>query len=198
MRVTVIGVGNVGATLGRRFAEHHDVVFGVRDRAASKAVDAAATAGADVDTVGGALEAADVVVLAVPPSAIADLAPALRDGVPVVDASNALAGVPGGHASVAHHLKALVGSVPVAKAFNTIGWEVMANPAFGDRRAVLPVAGDDDARRIAIDLATDIGFDALDLGGLEAAPLVESFAAVWIRHMRRGGGRDFAFARVER
>lgn len=198
MRVAVIGVGNVGATLGRRISEHHDVVFGARDPAVAKAVDAARAADAGLAGIPGSLAAADVAVLAVPPSAMADLAPVLPVGVPVLDASNALGGVPGGHPSVAHHLKALVGSTPVAKAFNAVGWEVMADPAFGDRRAVLPIAGDDEARPLAGEFATEIGFEVLDLGGLDAAPLVEAFAAVWIRHMRRGGGRDFAFARIDR
>ena len=37
MRITVIGTGNVGGTLGRRWAEAgHDVTFGTRDPSSDK------------------------------------------------------------------------------------------------------------------------------------------------------------------
>lgn len=48
-------------------------------------------------------------------------------------------------------------------------------------------------------LATLIGFDAVDCGGLQAARYLEPFAMTWI-HMaiKLGHGRSFAFARLRR
>ena len=40
MKIAVIGAGNVGGTLGRRWGESgHEVIFGVRDPAAGKTRD---------------------------------------------------------------------------------------------------------------------------------------------------------------
>jgi predicted dinucleotide-binding enzyme len=70
MRIAVIGSGNVGGTLGRRWAAlGHSVVFGVRDPA--RGADAvkgggALPANASVDTIAGAVSGADVVLLATP------------------------------------------------------------------------------------------------------------------------------------
>jgi len=64
----------------------------------------------------------------------------------------------------------------------------------------MPVCGDDaDARTQVVGLATLIGFDAVDCGGLSAARYIEPFATTWI-HMaiKLGHGRRFAFARIQR
>lgn len=43
-------------------------------------------------------------------------------------------------------------------------------------------------------LATDIGFEAIDAGGLVAARLLEPLGMLWIHlALARGMGRDFAF-----
>ena len=53
------------------------------------------------------------------------------------------------------------------------------------------------ATRLA--LASLIGFDAVDCGGLSTARYLEPFAMTWI-HMaiKLGHGRSFAFARLRR
>src|SRR5215212_2599951 len=101
MRVSVIGAGNVGGTLGRRWAERgHEVVFGVRrpaEGAAAVKGGGALPAGARVAAPAEAVRGADVVLLATPWGAVPD---ALReagaedgalDGVVLVDATNPIA-----------------------------------------------------------------------------------------------------------
>ena len=69
MQIAIIGTGNVGAALGKRWADvGHDILFGVRDAASPRATSAVAAAGtrARPVSVGEAARAASVVVLATP------------------------------------------------------------------------------------------------------------------------------------
>jgi hypothetical protein len=50
-----------------------------------------------------------------------------------------------------------------------------------------------------MDLARDLGFEAVDAGPLRSARLLEPLAMLWIdQAMARGAGRNFAFALVRR
>lgn len=204
MKIAVVGAGNVGSSLGRRFAvEGHEVVFGVRDLSGERARSAVSRApGSGAAGVAEAASGAEVVVLAVPLDGLDDALAAVDDlsGRVVVDAVNAVRGpVPGGLPSVSHHILALRPEARIVKAFNTIGYEVMLNPIYPGGRAVLPLAGVDPAGRATVaGLAAEIGFDPVDLGGLDAVPLVEAFARVWIRMAMTGRGRDFAFGLLAR
>ncbi len=69
MKIAVIGVGSVGGTLGRRWAElGHDVSFGVRDTSDkdAKALVAGIKGKARLAAVAEAAKDAEVVVLATP------------------------------------------------------------------------------------------------------------------------------------
>jgi predicted dinucleotide-binding enzyme len=94
MRIAIIGSGNVGGTLGRRFVEAgHDVVFGVRP---DSVVNGESPNGATVTTVDQAAASADIVLLSVPAKAIPDAlgefgaARGALDGRIVIDATNVL------------------------------------------------------------------------------------------------------------
>jgi len=88
----------------------------------------------------------------------------------------------------------------VYKAFNQVGFSIMANPKFAEGRAVMFVCGDDEARKPAVlTLAADIGFEAIDAGGLAVARLLEPNGLLWIHlALARGLGRDFAFGLLRR
>ncbi len=75
----------------------------------------------------------------------------------------------------------LPATVPLVKAFNVLGAEHMSAPPLPDgHRPVLPVASDDPAARARIAaLATDMGFDGVEVGGLEAAAVLEEVARFW-------------------
>ena len=83
----------------------------------------------------------------------------------------------------------------VFKAFNQTGFNVMANPVFEGGRAVMFICGDDDAHKpTVLSLAADIGFEAVDAGGLMIARLLEPYAMLWIHLAHAQGlGRGFAF-----
>jgi predicted dinucleotide-binding enzyme len=67
-------------------------------------------------------------------------------------------------------------------------------------KSVMFVAGDDAANKPrVIDLIAGLGFEAVDAGPLRNARLLEAHAMLWIDlALKRGLGRDFAFAIVSR
>ena len=85
------------------------------------------------------------------------------------------------------------------KVFNTTGFGNMADPAYDGQPTVMFYAGDDaPAKDVARQLAVDLGFDAVDAGGLERARQLEHLAALWIGLAYGGHGRDIAFRLVRR
>lgn len=211
MRIGIIGSGNVGGTLGTGFARAgHEVVFGFRDPASPGAASLLGRApGTRAATVAEAAASSTVLVLATPyEAAEAALAPAGDlSGKILLDATNpiapGLAGVssPAG-SSGAEEIAKLARGARVVKIFNTVGFEVMANPTFlaGARPATMLYAGDDtSAKEVAHGLAAGLGFDPVDLGPLAAARLLEPFALVWIRlALLCGHGRETAFVYLHR
>jgi predicted dinucleotide-binding enzyme len=91
------------------------------------------------------------------------------------------------------------GGAKVAKCFNITGANNMADPHYGDGPAAMFACSDHTgAKAAALQLATDAGFEAFDLGPLANAGLMESFARLWIGLAYRAGlGREFAFRIVK-
>jgi len=127
------------------------------------------------------------------------------DGVALLDATNPMAAglsldVGPNGASGAERLQALVPRARVVKVFNTTGFNNMADPSYDGAPTVMFYAGDDaSAKAIARDLATALGFDAVDAGPLKRARELEHLAALWISLAYAGGlGREIAFRLVRR
>ncbi|MFC5379373.1 NADPH-dependent F420 reductase [Aquipuribacter nitratireducens] len=181
MNVTVVGAGRVGRALAANLAgAGHAVTVAVGRDPDEPFPDGTTTAPLD-----GAGATADLTVLAVPFDAVAQVVPrlGLPDGAVLVDATNPFGRtVPAGLPSGAAHVAAVAGpDVHVVKAFNVLGAEHMASPALPDGACpLLPVAGDDTAARDrVVVLAAELGFDAVAVGGLDAAALLEEAARYW-------------------
>jgi predicted dinucleotide-binding enzyme len=208
MNITILGVGNVGRTLGLGFARaDHIVAFGVRNSADPRHSDLAATKGVRVVPVEAAATGSELVVLATPYAQAADALAAARpaSGAIVVDATNPLlpnlSGLSVGHDdSAGEQVQRLLPLARVVKAFNTIGFNVMANPIFGTQRALMYIAGNDkDAKTQVLELARALGFEALDLGDITQARLLEPLALIWIRSAYALGlGREIGFGLLRR
>ena len=208
MQIAIIGAGNVGLALGHALTRRGEtVIFGVPTPARYRdAVDALGPK-ASLTTTIAAVTAAEIVVLAVPYSAVSSIAQSISDwqGRILVDATNPLAPGLAGLAigtttSGAEELAKLAHGARVVKAFNTTGAENMADSTYPGGSLLMPVCGDDaDARQRVMSLAALIGFDTVDLGPLTAARYLEPFAMTWI-HMaiKQGYGRKFAFALLRR
>ncbi|MFF4778779.1 hypothetical protein [Microtetraspora fusca] len=55
----------------------------------------------------------------------------------------------------------------------------MATPVLDGRRLLLPVAGDDsEARKVVVELGTQLGFDAVDVGPMTSARYLEPVCGV--------------------
>lgn len=193
--IAIIGAGNVGLAVGGALQRAgHDVVYGLRE-GSSSAAEVTAAGGTAVTLAHAATRA--VVLLAVPARALPETLAALGDlaGKVVVDATNSFAT---GALSGAEQLQALVPGARVVKAFNTTGAENMGDAGRLAQTPFMPVCGDDyDAKGVVLALARDAGFEAVDVGPLKSAALLESLAHLWVDMMRRGG-RDFAFALTRR
>jgi NADPH-dependent F420 reductase len=209
MNIAVIGTGNVGRTLGARWANlGHQVVFGTRDSAreeVQKLVESTgknSSAGSPQDAVAGA----EVLVLAIPWAVTRQTIETLGDlkGKIVVDCTNPVApGIKlavGKSTSGGELVAAWTKGAHVVKAFNSTGWENMADPAYQGQPSLMLICGDDERAKVVVaGLAESLGFEAVDLGPLDAARLLEPFALVWIRlAMAQGLGRDIAFKLVRR
>ncbi len=202
MRIAIIGAGRVGTTLGARWAEAgHDIVFGVRDPAHERHAHLEERTEPGLAVVG-----ADAVVIALPWDATEAVVSGLpvRDAV-IIDATNPLAANArelAGHPELsgAELIARWIPSPRVVKAFNSTGAANMARPDYPGGRPAMLIAGDDpDARTVALGLATEIGFDAIDAGPLTAATYLEHLAALWIRlAYALGQGPDIAFSLLRR
>ena len=208
MSISIIGAGNVGMALGKAFtARGEALVFGVPHAGKYAAAIAELGSAATIGSVEQAIDASDLVILAVPYPAALSLAQSRPDwkGKILVDATNplapGLAGLSiGTTTSGAETIAGAARGARVVKAFNTTGAENMADTRYPNGTPFMPVCGNDaQARAKVIALATLIGFDAVDCGDLASARYLEPFAMTWI-HMaiKLGLGRRFAFARLQR
>jgi hypothetical protein len=67
----------------------------------------------------------------------------------------------------------------VVKALNTLSSETMANPASAGGTVTIPIVGDDANAKAAIaELVTGLGFDVVDMGGIEFAHALEQMLIV--------------------
>ena len=130
MDIAVIGTGFIGGTLGRALAGGgRRVAFGFRHPDDD---DVAGDSSASVLSVEGALAAADVVILALPGSAVAEFSATHREGLAgrlVIDATNQMA------APVSNGRAALRPDVRYARAFNTLVARTSRTPS---SRTALP------------------------------------------------------------
>lgn len=175
LSVVVVGSGRVGTALATNLRSlGHDV------RVARRSSDDDGGIGIDEAAVG-----ADVTILAVPFGAVAEVVPrlGLDAGAVLVDATNPFGQpLPAGAATGAAVVVRAAGEgVHVVKAFNVLGAEHMSTPPLADgHRPLLPVAADDEAaRHLVAGLATDMGFDAVEIDGLDNAGLLEEAARYW-------------------
>jgi 8-hydroxy-5-deazaflavin:NADPH oxidoreductase len=183
MKIAVIGAGRIGRTLGGAWAAAgHDVVYGVRSPAepGERSVEAA-------------VPEADVVVLAVPGGVARDVVGRLGTalaGKVVVDATNDVAG--GGELNA---LGALPDEAEPVRAFNTIGWECMADPIVGGQQAdMLYAAEPGRPKDVAERLISDVGLRPVYVGGADAFGVVDSVTRLWFTLVfQRGLGRRLAF-----
>jgi hypothetical protein len=155
MKIVVIGRGNVGGGLARRWRDAgHEVEELGRD--------------------GGDASAADVLLVAVPAPEIANALGSVHgfEGKLTIDATNAVRGRNEDFESLAHEVKSIVGG-PTAKSFN-LNFAVIYDEIGAQR--VPPsnlFCAEDEARELTEQLIRDAGYEPVYAGGLERARMLE-------------------------
>jgi predicted dinucleotide-binding enzyme len=173
MKITVIGRGNVGGGLARRWRD----------------------AGHEVEELGregGDASDADVLLVAVPGLEIANALGKVRgiEGKPTIDATNAARGRDESFESLAHEVKSIVGG-PTAKSFNLNFARIYDE--IGSQR--VPPSNlycvEDEAREVTEQLIRDAGYDPVYAGGLDKARLLEDHLELLFAVNRAGLGPCF-------
>lgn len=202
--IAVIGTGNVGAALGPEFAaQGHTIVYGSREpgRDDVRAVVAATPGNASVTTPQEAVVGADMVLLAVPGVAAVEVAAGLGDlsGKILIDPTNVYTreggrlahGIPGKGSNAALIQAAQPGAY-VVKAFNTLNFRQMVDPETAGGPITIMLAGDNaEAKAAVAELVRGMDLDAVDVGGLEYAHVLEEMLVMWAGAL--GSGRQFNY-----
>ncbi len=198
MKISILGSGNIGGTLGRKWAgKGHTIKFGVRDVVDRKHQSLMDSAAGDITvaSLSEAIEFGEVVVLAIPGSAVAPLVETsdrALAGKIIIDATNRI-----GQADM-NNLQIVAKQVPSAKlyrAFNSLGWENFDNPQLGGSQVDLFYCGDPgDARPVVERLIADIGLRPIYVGDLTQLDVVDNLAKLWFAlAFGQGFGRRLAF-----
>jgi hypothetical protein len=199
MNIAIIGTGNVGGALARRFAAAgHKIFLGVRDTSSFKGKELLSLNNITAHTITDAVKKADVIILATPAQFAAEVAASLGDvsGKVIIDTMNAVFMKPAGFTNTADAILANCNTTDVVKCFNTTGFENMMNPDYNGTALDMFMAGDSSkGKAIARQLALDAGFaGCIDFGGNNKFDLMEQFALSWINlAIMQKMGRNIAF-----
>jgi len=180
MRIGIIGAGNIGGNLTRRFAALGHEVSVANSRGPETLAELAHETGAAAVPATEAAQGAEVLVVTIPekniPALRAGILDGLASGAVVIDTGNYYPQQRDGRIDAIEDgtpesvwVAGQLGH-PVVKAFNGIYASHLlteGKPAGSPGRIALPVAGDDpEAKAVVIDLLDQLGFDGVDAGRL--------------------------------
>ena len=197
MKIAILGFGNVGKQLANLFSKAgYEIIVGLRSVPNQEFPYSFAT-------FKEAAAAADIIEIALPFNACADVLPELAEvtkGKIVIDSTNPLNAdwspkLLGQENSASEEISRLLPEAHVVKAFNTIFADVMTQPMKGGQTITAFIAGDNaEAKQKIIALANDIGYSPIDTGLLYTARYLESMAHLNIEiAVGQGGGTNAAF-----
>jgi predicted dinucleotide-binding enzyme len=212
MKITFIGVGNVGAPLADHLQKlGHSVTIAARDPN-TQSVQSALNRNAsfEVKTPLEAVNSAEVVFLATPfaanEAALSEVSSAL-EGKILVDCTNPV-GANLSHGlnserSGAEVVQSVVPAVKVVKAFTIYGFENFedsAYPGYGDLKPAMLIAGNDAlAKQTVATLCQQLGWEPIDVGNLAMSLHLEHMTLLWIQMARvQGLGPGFVWARLQK
>ncbi|NJR59888.1 MAG: NADPH-dependent F420 reductase [Cyanobacteria bacterium CRU_2_1] len=197
MKIAILGFGNVGKQFANLFSQAgHEVVIGLRSVSSQELPYPSAT-------FQEAAAVADIVAIAIPFTACADVLPELAEATKekvVIDSTNPLNAdwspkLLGQENSASEEISRLLPEAYVVKAFNTIFADVMNEPVKDGQAITAFIAGDnDEAKQKVIALARTIGYAPIDTGPLYTARYLESMAHLNIQlAVGQDGGTNAAF-----
>lgn len=185
--IALIGAGEVSGAFGPRFADlGHLVIYGSRspDRPQVQELVRATGNGASASLPDEAAAQADIVMINVPWSVAEEVVLGLGDlaGKIVIDPINPRIVDENGYrdyptyTSNAERIQNLAPQAFVVKAFNTISADTMIDPDVLGHPVTIPIAGNDAAAKQTVAaLAEALGYEAVDVGPVRYAHIVEGF-----------------------
>lgn len=179
MKIGILGVGSIGATLTSRLSRVGHEVFVANSRGPQTIPTHVLADGGQAVQAENIVEGVDALIISIPLSRIPDIAPLiarLPESAVMLDTSNyypvrdgRIDAIEDGQPESQWVIDQLNGR-PLVKAWNAISASSFAKkaaPAGNAERIALPVAADsDDHRSVGISLVGDTGFDGLDAGTL--------------------------------
>lgn len=203
MKIGIIGAGQIGGTLTRRFTALGHEVKVANSRGPETLADLAAETGAQAVTVREAVRDVDLVVVTIQQARVRDLPGDLfadvPDNVVVVDTGNYYPRHRDGRIEEIEAGMTESGWVqdrlgrPVVKAFNNIGAQSLlenGRPAGSPDRIGLPVAGDRlEDRKLVLQLIDELGFDGIDAGSLDDSWRQQPGTPVYVADLNAEGVR---------
>lgn len=206
MKIAIIGSGNVGGTLAKKWIKAgHTVLVGARFPLSEKNINLATEIGEDRFTsFDGAVKQCEVILISTPAQSTVEVIKSLGNtqGKIIIDTMNIVMGKgPEGYTNTTEAILNNTQTKDVVKCFNSTGFNNMLNPEYGTLSLDMFVAGDSvKGRDIAIKLAKDAGFsECYSIGGNDKFDLMEQFAWFWINlAMFQGQGRDIGFKLLKR
>ena len=184
--IGILGAGNVGKTLGLKWSSTgHKISFGVRDPTKYSEL-VKEHPNISVEKSQEIIDSHDILVLALPGRDLGQIMSSFKNlgNKKIIDATN-MYGM--------NKLQKDFPETSFVKAFNHIGYNIMANPVIENTKTSLLYCGDDkELLDIADKLAIDCGFEPFLAGDSSFAQDLENLAILWIK-LSRKIGRNFNF-----
>lgn len=198
MKITILGSGNIGSTLAKKWAQAgHALTLAARNLDNAKYQPLLEKIGgqATVAALPEAVRLTEAILLAIPGSAVATTLAGLGealDGKIIIDATNNV-----GQAEL-NSIAAISAEAPNAKlfrAFNSLGWENFETPQLGGTQIDLFYCGDPGAANETVaGLIADVGLRPIYVGHLDQVAVIDSLTRLWFALVfGQGYGRRLAF-----
>lgn len=209
MKVGILGSGDVGRKLADGFIElGYSVKIGTRNPNSPtiKSWLSKYNQDASIGTFEETASYGDLLVIATlwagTPDAIRMANPKNFSRKVVIDVTNPLdfsTGMPpklsvGGTDSAGETIQRLVPDAKVVKAFNIVGNPHMLHPDFPGGPPTMFICGNDlESKKTVTQILTKLGWETIDIGGIEGARLLEPLAMLWITYFLQTGTGNHAF-----
>lgn len=203
--VAVIGTGDMGDSLGPRFAElGYRVVYGSRspDSERMRALIEMTGASASATTPKEAAQQADIVLTLVPWPAMETVAQNLGDldGKIVIDPSMPFEQGEDGYpqhmleTSSAEMIQDWNPGARVVKAFASMGSQIIDDPADVDGPVTIPIASNDRAAKEKVaGIVAELGLDPVDFGPLRMARAIEVLQMIYMIPLSQNRPENWEF-----
>ncbi|AEI41701.1 NADPH-dependent F420 reductase [Paenibacillus mucilaginosus] len=199
MKIAAIGSGNMGGTLGKRWAAlGHQVMFGSRDPHSQKIKLLLQDAGtnAQAGTIREAAAFGEVILLAVLPDDVERVLAEAGDlkGKILINCTNRYDGK-----SADAEVRRLAPNAHVVRAFHTLPWEVLADPRYDAGTAAAFLSGDDPAATATVaHLISEMGLDPVEVGVPDGMAQVETAVGTLWSVLAPRFGREYSLSVLRR